>query len=258
MRPVHQYGSRRPEQAAGRESVPEKGKKMSRFDSGKVRAMFGGKGVYIALALCVMVVGVLGWFAIFGGEEPVEDVVNPEPVVEQRPVDNRPSEQRPVEEKDPEPQAEPAIQPEPVEEVVEVEELLPQVISPLDGTTVTVFSMTELMYDETMGDWRTHNGLDIQAAEGDAVKTAADGTVVEVVDDELMGTTVIIEHAGGYTTHYSSLQTEPPVGKGEEVFAGDIIGYVGATAAAESTMGPHLHFSVAKDGKIVDPAEYVG
>lgn len=258
MRPVHQYGSRRPEQAVGRESVPEKGKKMSRFDSGKVRAMFGGKGVYIALALCVMVVGVLGWFAIFGGEEPVEDVVNPEPVVEQRPVDNRPSEQRPVEEKDPEPQAEPVIQPEPVEEVVEVEELLPQVISPLDGTTVTVFSMTELMYDETMGDWRTHNGLDIQAAEGDAVKTAADGTVVEVVDDELMGTTVIIEHAGGYTTHYSSLQTEPPVGKGEEVFAGDIIGYVGATAAAESSMGPHLHFSVAKDGKIVDPAEYVG
>lgn len=258
MRPVHQYGSRRPEQAVGRESVPEKGKKMSRFDSGKVRAMFGGKGVYIALALCVMVVGVLGWFAIFGGEEPVEDVVNPEPVVEQRPVDNRPSEPLPVEEKDLEPQAEPAIQPEPVEEVVEVEELLPQVISPLDGTTVTVFSMTELMYDETMGDWRTHNGLDIQAAEGDAVKTAADGTVVEVVDDELMGTTVIIEHAGGYTTHYSSLQTEPPVGKGEEVFAGDIIGYVGATAAAESTMGPHLHFSVAKDGKIVDPAEYVG
>lgn len=258
MRPVHQYGSRRPEQAVGRESVPEKGKKMSRFDSGKVRAMFGGKGVYIALVLCVMVVGVLGWFAIFGGEEPVEDVVNPEPVVEQRPVDNRPSEPLPVEEKDPEPQAEPVIQPEPVEEVVEVEELLPQVISPLDGTTVTVFSMTELMYDETMGDWRTHNGLDIQAAEGDAVKTAADGTVVEVVDDELMGTTVIIEHAGGYTTHYSSLQTEPPVGKGEEVFAGDIIGYVGATAAAESTMGPHLHFSVAKDGKIVDPAEYVG
>ena len=231
---------------------------MSRFNSGKVRAMFGGKGVYIALALCVMVVGVLGWFAIFGGEEPVEDVVNPEPVVEQRPVDNRPSEPLPVEEKEPEPQAEPVIQPEPVEEVVEVEELLPQVISPLDGTTVTVFSMTELIYDETMADWRTHSGLDIQAAEGDAVKTAADGTVVEVVDDELMGTTVIIEHAGGYTTHYSSLQTEPPVGKGEEVFAGDIIGYVGDTAAAESTMGPHLHFSVAKDGKIVDPAEYVG
>ena len=232
---------------------------MSRFDSGKVRAMFGGRGFYIALVLCLAVVGVLGWYAIFGGEEPVEDVVNPTPVVDQTPVKPDPAvkvpdEQEPQPEQEPEVIAQPVVEPV---EIVEVEELLPQVISPLDGTTVTVFSMTELLYDETMGDWRTHNGLDIQAAEGDAVKTAADGMVVEVTDDELMGTTVIIEHAGGYTTQYSSLQEEPPVGKGQTVSAGDIIGYVGATAAAESTMGPHLHFSVLKDGEIVDPAEYV-
>lgn len=232
---------------------------MSRFDSGKVRAMFGGRGFYIALVLCLAVVGVLGWYAIFGGEEPVEDVVNPTPVVDQTPVKPDPAvkvpdEQEPQPEKEPEVIAQPVVEPV---EIVEVEELLPQVISPLDGTTVTVFSMTELLYDETMGDWRTHNGLDIQAAEGDAVKTAADGLVVEVTDDELMGTTVIIEHADGYTTQYSSLQEEPPVGKGQTVSAGDIIGYVGATAAAESTMGPHLHFSVLKDGEIVDPAEYV-
>ncbi len=229
---------------------------MSRFDSGKVRAMFGGRGFYIALVLCLAVVGVLGWFALFGGEQPVQETVNPTPVVDQTPVQEDPVEKEPEEVQVQEP-----VEPEPVVEpleTMEVEELLPQVISPLDGTTVTVFSMTELMYDETMGDWRTHNGLDIRADEGDAVKTAADGTVLEVVDDELMGTTVIIEHAGGYTTHYSSLQETPPVGKGQEVFAGDIIGYVGATAAAESTMGPHLHFSVSKDGKIVDPAEYVG
>lgn len=221
--------------------------------------MFGGRGFYIALVLCLAVVGVLGWYAIFGGEEPVEDVVNPTPVVDQTPVKPDPAvkvpdEQEPQPEKEPEVIAQPVVEPV---EIVEVEELLPQVISPLDGTTVTVFSMTELLYDETMGDWRTHNGLDIQAAEGDAVKTAADGLVVEVTDDELMGTTVIIEHAGGYTTQYSSLQEEPPVGKGQTVSAGDIIGYVGATAAAESTMGPHLHFSVLKDGEIVDPAEYV-
>ena len=229
---------------------------MSRYDSGKIRAMFGGRGFYIALVLCLTVVGVLGWFALFGGKEPVQETVNPAPVVEQPPVQEDPVQQEPEdvpvqETLEPEPVAEPV-------ESVEVEELLPQVISPLDGTTVTVFSMTELMYDETMGDWRTHNGLDIRADEGDAVKTAANGTVLEVVNDELMGTTVVIEHAGGYTTHYSSLLENPPVGKGQEVFAGDIIGFVGATAAAESTMGPHLHFAVSQNGKIVDPAEYVG
>ena len=229
---------------------------MSRFDEGKARAMFGGKGVYIALALCLVVVGVLGWFALFGGEEPAEHVVNPTPVVEQQ--------QPEAVEVDPEPEPVPDPEPEPVAPVVEpveipeVEELLPQVISPLDGTTVTVFSMTELIYDETMADWRTHSGLDIQAAEGDAVKTAADGTVLQVVDDELMGTTVIIQHAGGYTTQYSSLQEAPPVDEGQSVSAGDIIGHVGTTAAAESSMGPHLHFSVSRDGKVIDPAEYVG
>ena len=187
----------------------------------------------------------------------MEEVTNPTPVVDQRPEQPDPVVKEP-EETEPE-EKEPIVQPviQPVE-IAEVEELLPQVISPLDGTTVTVFSMTELMYDETMGDWRTHNGLDIRASEGDAVKTAADGKVVEVIDDELMGTTVFIEHAGGYTTQYSSLQEDLPVGKGQEVFSGDIIGYVGTTAAAESTMGPHLHFSVFKDGKTVDPEEYVG
>ena len=225
---------------------------MSKFDGAKIRAMFGGRGFYIALVLCLTAVGIFGYYTLFRDEPPVEEVVNPTPVIDRTPVvDPAPVEQPPVEKEPDEPVAA-------VEEVPEVEDLLPQVISPLDGTTVTVFSMTELLYDETMADWRTHDGLDIQAAEGDAVKTAADGVVLQVVDDELMGTTVVIEHAGGYTTHYSSLQEAPPVEEGEEVVAGDIIGYVGTTAAAESAMGPHLHFSVACDGKVIDPAEYVG
>ena len=137
-----------------------------------------------------------------------------------------------------------------------VAELLPQVVSPLDGTTVTVFSMSELLYDETMADWRTHEGLDIQAAEGDAVKTAAAGEVTSVTRDELMGTTVCITHSGGYVTRYSSLQENPPISQGQQVKAGDIVGYVG-TAAAEASMGPHLHFAVEKDGSLIDPKEYI-
>ena len=136
-------------------------------------------------------------------------------------------------------------------------ELLPEVISPLDGTTVTVFSMTELLYDQTMADWRTHNGIDVQAEEGAAVKTAADGTVLSVTSDELMGTTVVIQHSGGYTTQYSSLQSDVPVAEGQSVRAGDIIGRVGSTSAAESEMGPHLHFSVSQDGSVIDPHAYI-
>ena len=210
--------------------------------------MFGGRGYYIALALCLAAVGTIGYFAL--RERPVT-VKQQEPAPT---LDIQPAPTQPVVK--PAPVVIP--EPEPQPEITEPAELLPQVVSPLDGTTVTVFSMTELLYDQTMADWRTHSGIDIKAEEGDAVKTAADGVVKEVRYDDLMGVTVVITHEDGYETQYSCLQQEPPVEQGKTVKAGDIIGLVGSTARAEADVGPHLHFSVSKDGKVIDPAEYVG
>lgn len=217
---------------------------MGRMNHDKSRSFFGGRGFYIALVLCLAAIGVAGYFVLVQQAKVAEEGKD-KPVVRQEEVENVQRAQTPE------------ADPEPVQETLEPEELLPQVCSPLDGTTVTVFSMTELMYDETMADWRTHDGVDIRAEEGDAVKTAAAGTVKEVRYDDLMGVTVVISHADGYETQYSSLQQEPPVEQGKTVKAGDIIGLVGSTAAAEGDVGPHLHFSVSKDGRVVDPQEYV-
>ena len=217
---------------------------MGRMNHDKSRSFFGGRGFYIALVLCLAAIGVAGYFVLVQQAKVAEEGKD-KPVVRQEEVENVQRAQMPE------------AEPEPVQETLEPEELLPQVCSPLDGTTVTVFSMTELMYDETMADWRTHDGVDIRAEEGDAVKTAAAGTVKEVRYDDLMGVTVVISHADGYETQYSSLQQEPPVEQGKAVKAGDIIGLVGSTAAAEGDVGPHLHFSVSKDGRVVDPQEYV-
>ena len=210
--------------------------------------MFGGWGYYIALALCLAAVGTIGYFAL--RERPVT-VKQQEPAPT---LDIQPAPTQPVVK--PAPVVIP--EPEPQPEITEPAELLPQVVSPLDGTTVTVFSMTELLYDTTMADWRTHDGIDVQAEEGAAVKTAAGGTVQSVTDDELMGTTVVIDHEGGYSTRYSSLQKDVPVTAGQQVVAGEVIGRVGTTSAAESQMGPHLHFSVSRDGAVIDPRDYVG
>ena len=210
--------------------------------------MFGGRGYYIALALCLAAVGTIGYFAL--RDRPVT-VKQQEPAPT---LDIQPAPTQPVVK--PAPVVIP--EPEPQPEITEPAELLPQVVSPLDGTTVTVFSMTELLYDTTMADWRTHDGIDVQAEEGAAVKTAAGGTVQSVTDDELMGTTVVIDHEGGYSTRYSSLQKDVPVTAGQQVVAGEVIGRVGTTSAAESQMGPHLHFSVSRDGAVIDPRDYVG
>ena len=224
---------------------------MSRYDGKKVKAVFGGKGFYIALAVCLLAAGIVGYYTLLRPQAPAEPAASPNTAVPDE-RDNA--------------WVAPTVTPEenvpaapPVEEtpISDPQDLLPQVMSPLDGTTVTVFSVTELMYDETMADWRTHSGIDIKAEEGDAVKTAADGVVKEVRYDDLMGVTVVITHEDGYETQYSCLQQEPPVEQGKTVKAGDIIGLVGSTASAEADVGPHLHFSVSKDGKVIDPAEYV-
>lgn len=214
--------------------------------------MFGGRGYYIVFALCLLAAGIVGYFALFDRgtevrQEPPAVDVQPNtpttPVVKPAPVVL------------PEPKIDTAAD---AEVEIEPSVLLPQVVSPLSGETVTVFSMTELLYDATMADWRTHDGIDVQAEEGAAVKTAAGGTVQSVTDDELMGTTVVIDHEGGYSTRYSSLQKDVPVTAGQQVVAGEVIGRVGTTSAAESQMGPHLHFSVSRDGAVIDPRDYVG
>lgn len=130
------------------------------------------------------------------------------------------------------------------------------VVTPLRGDVLTAFSMEELVYSPTLGDWRTHNGVDIAAQQGTTVLAASAGAVMSVTDDPLMGTTVVLEHDNGYQTTYANLQAKPNVEAGDPVSAGQIIGAVGTTAAAESGQ-PHLHFAVTKDGKAVDPNEYL-
>ena len=188
--------------------------------------MFGGRGYYIALALCLAAVGTIGYFAL-----------------RERPVTVKQQEPAPTLDIQPAP-TQPVVKPAPV--VIPEPEPQPEISEP-----------AELLYDTTMADWRTHDGIDVQAEEGAAVKTAAGGTVQSVTDDELMGTTVVIQHDGGYATQYSSLQENTPVAQGQTVAAGEVIGYVGSTSAAESRMGPHLHFSVSRDGAVIDPHDYV-
>ena len=131
------------------------------------------------------------------------------------------------------------------------------VVSPLVGEEVAAFSVDELKYNETLGDWRTHDGVDIAAEVGTQVLAACSGTVTQVIDDDLMGTSVTIAHDGGYETVYSNLQSVPTVSEGQEVSAGEVIGAVGSSSIAEFSMPAHLHFSVSKDGVPCDPAEFL-
>ena len=124
---------------------------------------------------------------------------------------------------------------------------------PLSGDIINEFSKNELVKSKTMGDWRTHDGIDIKGKNGTPVKSCADGTVLEIKEDPLWGVMVTIDHKNGYVGYYCSLNTTVNVKKGQEVSVGTVIGSIGDTAQCEIAEEQHLHFGLKKDDKWVDP-----
>ena len=128
---------------------------------------------------------------------------------------------------------------------------------PVNGTVIAGYSVEALAYSETMGDWRTHDGLDLATSLGAQVYATASGTVSAIYKDNFMGTTVEIDHGNGLTSQYANLAEVPTVAVGDGVSTGSVIGSVGATAAAEQGSQAHLHFAMYQDGNPVDPVDYL-
>lgn len=128
-------------------------------------------------------------------------------------------------------------------------------VRPVNGDILSAYSDGELVKSKTLSVWKTHDGIDIAAETGSAVKSAASGVVTSVTDDPLMGVTVVIDHGSGYEGYYCNLAYDVPVSEGDTVSAGTVIGEVGSTAEAEISEEPHLHFGVKKNGSWTDPAD---
>ena len=143
------------------------------------------------------------------------------------------------------------------EEVPAAEVMATAFLWPLNGEVERGHAWDRLVYDRTMGDWRTHDGLDISGGLGAKVYAAADGVVEEVALDERLGTTVVLYHGGGLRSVYANLAATPAVQVGDEVKLGDVVGAIGTTAMAERGDVTHLHFAMSVDGVSVDPREYL-
>ncbi|MEQ8581609.1 MAG: peptidoglycan DD-metalloendopeptidase family protein [Marinoscillum sp.] len=99
-----------------------------------------------------------------------------------------------------------------------------------------------------------HQGMDISAAEGTPVIATADGKVTLVSNlPGGYGQHIVIEHDEDYRTKYAQLSSIE-VSEGEMVSRGQLIGKVGSSGRSTA---PHLHYEVYKDGKAVDPVNYI-
>lgn len=97
-----------------------------------------------------------------------------------------------------------------------------------------------------------HLGTDFSGKSGDPVFASGSGVVLSAGPEGELGNTIVIDHKNGYVSSYSHLK-EVRTKKGRTVGKGEIIGTIGETGNAN---GPHLHYSISKDGKMLDPESF--
>lgn len=230
----------------------------------RVGSFIMGKGFYIVLFLCVATIGISGYYLVSVFNNTVDQVQ--QTGVDQQVVIPDKSEVQgqtvvPVEPNVPDktnvpdvptPQIKPEPKPEPEQQTIQ-----PIYTWPVRGDVISNFSLEVLAYDETMGDWRTHSGVDIAADAGTRVQAISSGTVTRVYKDELMGCAVVIQHPDGLVSAYYNLADAPAVSEGTDVVTGTVIGTVGETAIAEAGRPSHVHLEMLLDERPVDPVDYL-
>lgn len=191
---------------------------------------------YLLIVLCIASVATVIALAATGDfgaadsagvidEDPGDDVINPDPA--------------PDDDKDPDEQ--------PDKETLSFG-------MPVNGTISQEYSDTVLVWNDTLGQYQVHLGVDFT---GDdlSVLAAEKGTVSEVGYDILAGNYVTIDHEDGYQTRYYSLSDDVKVTKGETVVKGQLLGTMSTSRGSESLAGNHLHFEMSKDGADINPLD---
>ena len=233
---------------------------------GRLGSMIKGNGLVALLFVAVIAAGVFSYNTISNinrrlenqkleqieatptprpAQEPVQDVQTPQENVP-LPGTNRPDRpQKPRQDR------QTAAQQETAEAEVTATPRPEKFILPVTGKIYSTYSGEELVYNRTLDDWRTHNGIDITARPGESVHAGAAGTVTSVVNDGMLGTLVEVNH-GDFTARYCGLAEKTFVNAGDNVTQGQAIGTVGEITM-EVAEESHIHLEVMRDGGYINP-----
>ena len=239
---------------------------------GSLGEMIKGNAVMIILGLCVVAAGALSFYTVNDINEKLEQqhIENPNSYTDSKweeiaqDVHNE-AQNVPLKDKSGSSQAKDKTESKDaaasagdvaVDEAAGEQPAKSEFVLPVNGTIFAAFSGDELVYNKTMDDWRTHNGIDIRANRDNAVKAATDGTVTAIYADGMLGNVIEIDN-GKYTVRYCGLGDNLLCKKGDVVKQGDSIGVVGEVAL-ESSEESHIHLVILKDGVWQNPDNYLG
>lgn len=241
------------------------------------------KSFYIVLGLCAVAIAVSGYILFFtGGEEQPDPVLSGREVPQDRqqvsgsasnvavpapeqktPEQPEPAAPQPVKTVDvpaDQPPAQTTVsqpgaeKPEAKETGAKVQEKLPVFTFPVRGAEVQrEYSGAQLVFDETMGDWRTHNGTDFACDEGDEVMAVLDGVVERIYEDGLLGACVVLDHGADLKSLYCGLTVAEGLREDQKLSAGQTLGRACGSILGESAQACHVHLELRESGQLIDP-----
>ena len=122
--------------------------------------------------------------------------------------------------------------------------------APVPGVLTSGFGWRK---DPINGKKAYHRGVDIRGRKGTDVKATANGIVKIENYDKGNGRYILVDHENGFVTKYAHLK-KSFVEMGDSVTRDQIIGLVGSTGRST---GPHVHYEIHYDDKIVNPTRFV-
>lgn len=222
----------------------------------KKQGFWSKNGFFAALAFCLIAVGIATFGTIENLSEEKAKFEKTEPVTSDNSV--IPKTQSREEYFSTEPQE--VTVAAPVTDATEAEEQTEDVAAevgykmPLGNAVSVPFSNGTLIYSETMKDYRVHNGIDIEGAEGEEVSAFSSGDVTKVYDDAIYGKTIVIDHGNDLLSYYHGVESSVSVGA--SVKTGQTIGAV-SEVKCEAADGSHIHFCIKKSGEWIDPQSMI-
>lgn len=127
-----------------------------------------------------------------------------------------------------------------------------KLVWPIVGNVLINYSMDKTTYFSTLDQYKYSPAIVIGATEGETITAAATGKVMDIYEDEEIGTAVVMDLGGGYELTYGQLK-DIQVSEGSYVEAGDVIGSVSAPTMYYSVEGANVYFALTKDGEPVNP-----
>ena len=243
---------------------------------GSLGEMIKGNIVVIILGICVIAAGALSFYTVndINNKLQNQNIENPNPApditeeeqaqdvqnnAENVPLKDKPAQSAAQQKDNSDKAAAAKAEDVPLEETAAEnttdETATAKFVLPVNGKIFAAFSGDELVYNKTMNDWRTHNGIDIRANKDTAVKAASNGTVTNVYADGMLGNVVEVD-SGDYTVRYCGLGDNLLCEKGRTVKQGDTIGVVGEIPL-EIGEDSHLHLEIIKNGVCVNPDGFI-